>query len=780
MRTSWLEVLTTGVAVALNERVRGMADEGAGRGAEAVAGAASAAVLHEGARKTVPPGGLTIGRRSDNDVVLGTDRASRHHARIDQNGGRWYATDLGSMNGTYVNGERLNGESRWLASGDTVTIGGEALRFVVGDSTSYGAAPRERRRTASVAFAGAPLRLGRDASNDVVLDDPNVSRAHAELSPWGGGMAVRDLGSTNGTRVDGRPIGSAPVPIETGAELAIGPYRLLVDGSRLVARDERGAMRLDARDVSVFAGDRTILDAASLSIAPGELVALIGESGSGKTTLLKALAGVAPPSAGTITVSGEPVATRGTDIGYVPQTDVVHGALTVREALRYSARLRLPDDASRADVDAAVERVVAEVALGDHADTRIASLSGGQRKRAAVAVELLGRPSLLFLDEPTTGLDPELETRLMRLLRQLAGGGRAVAVVTHATKNLALCDKVAVMGRGGQLAFFGPPGAALEFFGVAAFDDIFRALLERSAAEWRQLFETRVSPPVAQPAPAAAAPPAPRRRAARQTRVLAGRYLRLTVRDRRNVLILLGQVPLLAAGMTGLFSSDVFASGEGKAGSGAQLLFLLVITALWLGSIDSAREVVKERGVLEREIAAGVRLPAYIASKATVLFALATLQTVALAAIVLSLRPLHAEPAAYASVVGLLVLTALVAVAMGLVISAWVRSQDQATSFIPLALIPQLFFAGAIVGVEKMGEPVAVLSKAAFAQWAFAGSGTAVDMEARIAADPPFAKTNSFGPHFFDLPLGQAALVLTGFLVLFLAATGLLLRRRRG
>jgi hypothetical protein len=260
--------------------------------------------------------------------------------------------------------------------------------------------------------------------------------------------------------------------------------------------------------------------------------------------------------------------------------------------------------------------------------------------------------------------------------------------------------------------------------------------------------------------------------------VLAARYVRLLARDRRNVAILLGQVPLLALGMAGLFKADVFSASEGHAGSSAQLLFLLVITAVWLGSIDAAREIVKERSVLERELAAGVRVRAYVASKAMVLFGLATVQTLALAAIVLSLRPLHAGAATYASVIGLLVLTSWVAVAMGLGISALVRTQDQATSFIPLSLIPQLFFAGAIVGVEKMGAAVATLSKLAFAQWAFAGAGTAIDMDARIAADPPFARTNGFGPDFFDLGLPVAVAVLVAFLAVLLGGVGLLLRRR--
>jgi ABC-type multidrug transport system ATPase subunit len=758
--------------------MQGIADEGAGRAVgHAPAAAHSPTLLHNGARIVVPAAGLTLGRRSDNDVVLDSDRASRHHARIAADGDRWFVADLGSMNGTYLNGERLIGEARWLASGDSVAIGGETMRFVTGTETQFGQLPTAPARTAAVAFTGGRMRIGRDGANDVVLGDPNVSRFHAEVVLQDGALILRDLGSSNGTRLDGRVIGRTDAPVATGAEIGIGPYRLLFDGGQLLTRDDSGCLRLDARGLTVRAGTKTILDGVHLSIAPGELVAIIGESGSGKTTLLKALAGVGPPSSGAVSVSGEPVAARATDIGYVPQTDIIHTELTVREALRYAARLRLPDDASSVDVEAAVSRVMSEVALEEHGDTRIARLSGGQRKRAAVAVELLGRPSLLFLDEPTTGLDPELETRLMRLLRELAGGARAIAVVTHATKNLSLCDKLAVMGRGGTLTFYGSPAAALEFFKVGSFDEIYRALIDRPSAEWRALYETRTRPPDVEPGEGTGARRRPRR-AGRQARILASRYIRLLARDRRNVAILLGQVPLLAVGMAALFEPDVFAPADGHAGSSAQLLFLLVITAVWLGSIDAAREIVKERSVVERELATGVRIHAYVASKAIVLCALVTLQTLALAAAVFALRQLHADASSYASTVLLLVLAGWVAVAMGLLISSWVRSQDQATSFIPLALIPQLFFAGAIVGVEKMGTAIEPLSKLAFSQWAFAGTGTAIGMNNRIAADPPFAKTNGFGRDFFQLTLASAAGILVLFGVVLLLAVAVAVRAR--
>src|SRR4051812_32712881 len=207
----------------MDTSMQGYADDRSGHGVDAAIAAPPATVLHAGRRLDVPSGGLGIGRRSDNELALASDRVSRHHARIASNGGRWYVADLGSMNGTYLNGERLNGESRWLTAGDTVTVGGEALRFVTGDETRFGAPAPARSRSASVTFTGAPLRIGRDAANDVVLQDPNVSRFHAEIALSGESITVRDLGSSNGTRLNGVPVGTDGETVPTGGEIAIGP-----------------------------------------------------------------------------------------------------------------------------------------------------------------------------------------------------------------------------------------------------------------------------------------------------------------------------------------------------------------------------------------------------------------------------------------------------------------------------------------------------------------------------------------------------------------------------
>jgi ABC-type multidrug transport system ATPase subunit len=635
-----------------------------------------------------------------------------------------------------------------------------------------------------IAYEGAELTIGASNANTVVLDHEAVARYHATIVASGGELELRDLGSPGGTRLDGRAVSRAV--IDDGAMIEVGPYRLRFDGSRFEASGRSVALRLDATDVAVRRDGKRILEPVSLSVVPGELVAIIGESGSGKTTLLRSLAGVDRPSEGTVNLSGRPVRSRQTEVGYVPQDEIVHPLLRVEEALRYSARLRLGGADGR-EVRSTVDRVLAELALEPHRGTRIDRLSGGQRKRVGVGAELLTRPSLLFLDEPTTGLDPVLELQLMELFRSLARpAARAVVLVTHATRNLALCDRVVVLRRGGSLAFSGLPAEALRFFGVDSYDDIYAALDRRPAAEPDVYREAH--PATAADADDASAGTARRPDGLTQLGVLLSRYLRVFARDRRNALILFGQVPLIAFGIAFLFEGGLFdPAGSGPDGmpmpgrprDAIQALFLLVTTAIWFGSISASREIVKERAVAEREAAVGVRWGAYLTSKALLLFAVAAVQTLALAYFVFVVHPLEEPPGGYLAITALLVLSSWAAVGVGLSVSAACSTQDQATSFIPLTLIPQLLFAGAIVPVDRMGGAIEALSHAIFARWALAGSGAELDMQDRIEADRAFDRAGGYGDVFFSIEPTQALGILIAFLVGFLAlARGLVSARR--
>lgn len=272
---------------------------------------------------------------------------------------------------------------------------------------------------------------------------------------------------------------------------------------------------LEARGVSLERGSVQVLTDVSLGVHPGELVLLLGPSGSGKSSILRLLAGIARPDKGAVFLRGEDVsdldaAVVASTIGMVPQDDIIHTELALRPALEYAARLRFPATATEAEVQAAVDRVLTATELTARADVRIHRLSGGQRKRASMGVELLLAPPALLLDEPTSGLDPDLETTTMALLRRLAEEGRAVLTTTHAMASIDMAHGVVVIMQG-HVAFAGTPAQAIQFFQVPDPDLIFKRLKDDKPTGWASRY--RASPiaeqwrsrPAPTPAPAQAA-----------------------------------------------------------------------------------------------------------------------------------------------------------------------------------------------------------------------------------------------------------------------------------
>lgn len=446
-------------------------------------------------------GSLQFGRDPTNDLVLPLALVSRHHARIERQNGHYYVRDLHSTNGTYVNNKRLEPDvPHVLSPGDVIRIGDESgnsirLEFNRMQTTTKQAephpAPGTVRMTALQIEQQQIFTLGRAAENHLTLPHPAVSRRHAEIRTTPQGAQIFDLDSQNGTFVNGRPIKRAH-PLQVGDIIQIGPFKVVYgqEGSQLL--DPHGNYRIDAFNLvrkvtkgsladNLFRGngrqEQVILKDISLSIHPREFVALVGGSGAGKSTLMKALSGFAPAD-GQVFVNGDDLysnfAAYRHILGYVPQDDIIHGLLPVRDALRYSARLRLPD-LTRPEIDDRINNVLRQVEMEEHAGKQISTLSGGQRKRVSIAVELLAEPYLFFLDEPTSGLDPGLEKKMMFTLRKLADEGRTIVLVTHATANIEQCTHVAFMADG-HMPFFGPPQEARAFFGTDDFADIYTRL----------------------------------------------------------------------------------------------------------------------------------------------------------------------------------------------------------------------------------------------------------------------------------------------------------------
>jgi energy-coupling factor transporter ATP-binding protein EcfA2 len=166
-------------------------------------------------------------------------------------------------------------------------------------------------------------------------------------------------------------------------------------------------------------------------------------------------------------------------MGYVPQEDIIHQELSVQKAVTYAAKLRLPQELPDERRKALVTRVIHEVGLDERKNVTIRKLSGGQRKRVSVAVELLNRPEILFLDEPTSGQDPGLEIAMMQLFKGFTRQGATVIVTTHAMASIEELD-IVVLLQAGYLVFMGPPQALLDVFGGRSYEGIYQTLAKQS------------------------------------------------------------------------------------------------------------------------------------------------------------------------------------------------------------------------------------------------------------------------------------------------------------
>ncbi len=497
-------------------------------------------------------------------------------------------------------------------------------------------------------------------------------------------------------------------------------------------------------------------------------MAVIGPSGAGKTTLLRALAGVTGLTAGSVTLDSEPIAAAARRVGFLPEHGTVHSLLTVREALRYTVALRRPDLRS---VDSThIEEVLVELNLSERGDAQLAKLSRGERKRAEVAVELIVDPDILLLDEPGTGLDPGLNRRLMLTLRSIADRGRGICLITHETRTLQLCDRVIVMAPGGAISFSGTPEQALAHFGVSDHGEIYDLLTESEVAgEEPAEGEIRL-----ERAPLALDQPF-----GRQTAILADRDLTLLRRDRRTLAVLLGQAPIIGLLVGLVLPMNVLADPSLSGFNGVLLTFMLLIGAIFMGVVTTARSIVAEFNVVERETVAGVRTDAYVAAKALVAFPLIVIQTISLFAVTIVLQPLNAPVAVYLQVLGLIVLTAIAAGAMGLALSSRVTSLSQATAAVPLLLVPQILFAGAIVPVAVMPPVVNLIPILSIARWGLSSAGQPLDLADGVAGD--VSAVAGYDPTFFEAPAAFGVVVLVGATVLALSvAVGGLNRRLIG
>ena len=698
---------------------------------------------------------ITLGRSPDCDVCLDYPMVSAHHARITEENGAYFLEDLNSRNGTSLNRIHNRIQRAPLQRSDDIFLGSykvsaswilQKRKAVVGEAAF-----------ATVLFQAQSMTIGRDPACELPVSHPTISWHHSKLTRTPAGTFIEDLGSLNGTFFNGVRI-SSKTQVQPGQEIGIGSVRfqVLPDGN-LARRDYAGNVSIEAQDVTVLAPDgRPLLEPVSLVAYPSELIAMMGPAGAGKTTLLKALNGYSRPASGHVLFNGLNLYRHydrfSQQLAYVPQDDIVHPQLTVREALYFSARLRtdLTDD----EIETRIDKLLRELNLSDKKETIIGSpenkvLSGGQRKRVNIAMELITDTPVLFLDEPTSGLSSYDAEGVIHLLKQLSSQGKTIIATIHQPSLHVFreFDNLIMLARDtggcGTLAFFGPAYPdSIDFLHPRAPEEtqtnpaaesgpelLLTGLAKSPATEWSRRFrESRyrkefVEDRARQSASTIQAPvkPAGRRINFTQWLTLLRRNAIVKVRNRAQMAILGLQSPLIAALIVLVYgkvaaTASTFQQFQDMAANIIGIHILMVVAAIWFGCNNATRDIVGEWTIFYRERMVNLKLPSYVFSKFLLLLLLSVIQCGIMLGIVYFLSDLKAD---FWRIGAVLVLASAVGTSLGLAISARSSSTESAIALLPIVLLPVIVLGGGLKQIYRMPTAMQWVSTVIPSRWAF-------------------------------------------------------------
>ncbi len=622
---------------------------------------------------------------------------------------------------------------------DTLNIGKKAIVSLAGHAkTIVENAVSEARRDVDeteLITVKTKLVIGRSSKYaDWLVPDPSVAKKHASISNNDGQFVLRALGSRAKVILNKECIAAKEdALLKEGDIVKIGPaeFRIESHGIRVITKGDHAHLvchdlskEVNATDGS---GKLSILNNVHLDIEPCNFVVLLGPSGSGKSTLMNALSGRSLATNGEVLLNQENLYVNfdrlKTRMATVPQKDLLHSSLSLNAALGYTARLRLPNDLSTSEREKLVEQVIHEVEMEGRANAAISTYSGGQIKRASLANELLPNPSLLFIDEATSGLDEHSDKEIMAMLRNLADAGKTVVCITHNLGNvLDYVQTLVVMANGGYLAFVGSPQEALVYFDIDDLGELYLRLKDQEGEEWaKQYGRTRrgsqMRKNTAKKLDRDAGMKIEREQISslqrlglitKHARVVLGRIVELQRKDMNSLMVAIAQ-PVFVFFLIWIVFGNI-SGGESRLEiqneykSGMAILFLLGISTFWFGCSNSAKEIVKERELYDRERNAGLSAIGYLLAKTLFLFGLTMGQAGFLFLATIFATSLDGDVTYYS--LSLMAIGAC-GVGLGLSISVFSPNTDVASTAVPLAIIPQVVLAGMLKPLDGMSELLA-------------------------------------------------------------------------
>jgi len=762
----------------------------------------------DGGSTVINPGKpYVIGRDKSADIQVIGSKVSRSHLRLEFNGENWRAIDLDSSNGTFYDGKPFSELD--IFDQISIFLGGDAGQEIrvhplqlgkkkTKDAPRKAQTPRGDQTLVASSLEGfiqkhddqtarirlqQRIRIGRDSANDWQIDDLTVSRFHAEIvQNDNGGFDLVDLRSANGSFING--ISVRRREIEIGDLISIGGVTRRFTSDGLESPIGVEGIDIVAKELHFSVGAKELLSDINFHLGPRSLTAIVGPSGAGKSTLLNAITGRTTPTAGQILIGGRDLHKEYGDlsqrIGLVPQADILHTRLTVRQALTYGAALRFPSETSKQEREARVEEVMEKLELTPRADLRIDKLSGGQRKRASIGLELLTKPSILVLDEPTSGLDPGLDAHVMETLRKLADDGQTVVLVTHSVDNLNFCDNVVLMASGGRIAYAGPSSTVFTALGKNNWAEVFRMLSSPEAL----LLSNKKRSGVVSSITELPQEKVKKQSWARQLMTLSSRYLRVIASDRyylgllAAIPILIGLICYATAGELGLGTGLPDKRGNLFNPIARSNLMILILGTVFIGLSTSIQEIIKEDPIRLREKSVGIRSSTYLMSKVLVLGVATSIQTFIFVSIVLFNRPVPAQGlfigSAYLEILFLTVLLGFGSMCLGLLISSILTSSEQAMPILVGLTMAQVVLSGALPG--KNEGFIALVSPLVPSYWSMNSLASSVDLVeiSNISDEDLLIRWDSVVE-----TLTQGAISVLGMSLFFLVACFVVLSRKR-
>ena len=679
---------------------------------------------------------ITFGRKEDNDIVLNSPIISSHHGYFEITEDEIFIYDNSSKNGIFINNILLFDNCK-IGNNDTIKIDNPLQPLVQGVLMILNTEKNDSKWMSLKLSDKDKVLIGRNKDCDIVLERVAISSYQAVITKKDDGYYLDNYNNTSGVIIDNQVL-TESIRLRDKDVFIINDIKIIFDNENLLYQTNDQGVKLEAIDivktVRIKTKKQNISEHIDFTAMPGEFIAFVGGSGAGKSTFLKCISGVTKATSGKVLLNGVDLYNNYSAlknlIGYVPQENIIFEDLKLIDMLKYATNLRMPEDVTKKEKLARIDKVLEIVELKDKQNVMIKNLSGGQQKRACIAIELIADPKIFFLDEPTSGLDPGTERSIMKTLRKMANEGKTIILVTHNTLNLHLCDKVVFFGYGGKLCFDGKPSEALEFFKVEDFVDVYNTINE-DVDGWKDKFkkseykknikEEQIN--------ISSGKQRNNKKFSNQFITLIKRKFKMLFNNKQQLLMLFGQVPLLAFLLTLVVTNDIFYSYEET----KSIIFTMSNASIWLGLLNSIQEVCKEKTILQKEYMADLRLSSYIISKIVYLSIIAIIQAFLM---VLTFSLLVSIPqygllfSWFIETTFIVFLTIIASSTMGLAVSSLAKDSSAAMTMPAILLIPQLLFSGMLFPLDGI---VSKLSNLTICKWSVEALGTINDLNSLVS-----------------------------------------------